>query len=117
MLPGTLAATHSIRDTNQVKYIQQKFRNQVKLTKNYIVSVIAVQNETGNFVRDHQIKPLHVSMMTDDMRNEVNKILENMPVQQPLEYYMDTQFGVGDFFATQAGVKHPMFERRVMSTN
>ena len=36
MLPGTLAATHSIRDANQVKYRQQKLPDAVKMSSNQL---------------------------------------------------------------------------------
>ena len=117
LLQGTLSATHSIRDTNQVKYIQRKFRDKVRLSTNVIESMLAVQNETGNFVRDLRLQPLLCSMMCDEMRDEFRKILSEMPIEEAIEVYKDTVFGMGPFFATTFSFKHPLLERINMSTN
>ena len=117
MLPGTLAATHSIRDANQVKYRQQKLRDAVKMTSNQVESMIAVRNETENFVRDLRLQPIAATMMTEDMAEEMRKILENMPLEKALEVYIDTLYKMGDFYVTTIAVKHPLLERKNMSTN
>ena len=117
MLPGTLAATHSVRNTDQVKYQQKKIRDEVRLTTNHIESIIAVQNETGNFVRDLRLQPLFATLMADEMKNEVQRVLENMPIEKALETGEDSVFGTGDFNITTLSMKHPMLERKNMSTN
>ena len=75
MLSGTHMATDTMRDNNQIKYIQKKQRDLVQLTKNHIESIVAVTAETGNFVLDFRHAPLLVTMMCEEMKEEIKKVL------------------------------------------
>ena len=116
MLSDTHMATDTMRDTNQIKYIQKKKRDPIQLTKNHIESIVAVQDETGNFVLDLRFAPTLVTMMCEEMKEEIKKVLENMPLEQKLVTFEDTLFGLGEFYATGFSFQHPLLERRVMST-
>ena len=79
--------------------------------------MIAIQNETENFVHDLRLQPILATMMTEDMAEKMRKILENMPIEKSLEVYIDTLYKMGDFYVTTLAVKHPLLQRKNMSTN
>ena len=86
------------------------------MTKNHIESIVAVTDETGNFVCDFRHAPICVTMMCEEMKDEIKKVLENMPLEQKLVTFEDTLFGFSPFYATGFSYQHLLLERRVMST-
>ena len=105
---GTLGATLTVRGWDQVKYQQRKIRDEFCIKSDTLKNLSAVFQEVPDFALDFRSQPtLQAALMAEETKEEIHKILENIPIDQPLLNQMDTTFGLGDYFATPHCCKNP----------